>query len=151
MKLYIASDHAGFEDKGWLVGKLQASHELVDLGPTKLEPDDDYPIFAQKLGEAVVAEPDSFGILLCRSGEGMVMAVNKIDGVRGALVWNEAIARETRADNNSNVVVLSTGEIDQNMMLKIVETFVNAEFSGEARHQRRIEQIRAIEQGKELS
>ncbi len=151
MKIYFASDHAGFAEKALLMEKFRDKYELVDLGPTTFDPTDDYPIYAQKLGRAVVDDAGSFGVLLCRSGEGMAMAVNKIDGVRGALVWNEAIARETRSDNDSNVLVLSTGEIEPELMPTLVETFVETAFSGEPRHRRRIEQLRDIEQGKDLS
>ncbi|MCC7289221.1 RpiB/LacA/LacB family sugar-phosphate isomerase [bacterium] len=150
MKLFIASDHAGYADKQLLVSELGDEFDVEDLGPTTYDPADDYPVYAQKVATATVANPGSFGILLCRSGEGMEIAANKVDGARAALVWNEALARETRSDNDSNILVLPAGEVDFEMMQRIALAFIQAKFSGEQRHKRRLDEIAQLEEGEKL-
>lgn len=146
MNVYIASDHAGFIKKNELRELLSKRYEIVDLGPDELNPEDDYPVYAERVGEAVVSEPGSFGILVCRSGEGMEIAANKIDGIRAALVWNKHIAFETRQDNDSNVLTLPSGELSLSEMHEIATTFLSTSFSGKKRHKRRIEEIKEIEE-----
>ncbi len=146
MKVYIASDHAGFIKKNELAEKLRKDYEIVDLGPARLNPTDDYPVYASAVGDAVVADPGSLGILICRSAEGMEIAANKIDGIRAALVWNPHLAAETRRDNDSNVLTLPSGELTLTEMQEIANTFLQTEFSGAERHKRRIDQIKQLEQ-----
>lgn len=146
MNVYIASDHAGFIKKNELKELLSKKYDIVDLGPDELNPEDDYPVYAERVGEAVVSEPGSFGILVCRSGEGMEIAANKIDGIRAALVWNKHIAFETRQDNDSNVLTLPSGELSLSEMHEIATTFLSTSFSGKKRHKRRIEEIKEIEE-----
>lgn len=146
MNVYIASDHAGFIKKNELRELLSKKYDIVDLGPDELNPEDDYPVYAERVGEAVVSEPGSFGILVCRSGEGMEIAANKIDGIRAALVWNKHIAFETRQDNDSNVLTLPSGELSLSEMYEIASTFLSTSFSGKKRHKRRIEEIKEIEE-----
>lgn len=146
MNLYIASDHAGFIKKNELIEKLAGKYDIVDLGPKDLDPDDDYPVYAQRVGQAVVDDSKSLGILICKSGEGMQIAANKIDGVRAALVWTEHIASETRRDNDSNVLVLPSAELSLTQMQEITEVFVDTSFSGLNRHKRRIQEIKKIEE-----
>lgn len=146
MNVYIASDHAGFIKKNELADKLGKKYNVIDLGPQELDPDDDYPIYAEQVGEAVVSDLKSFGILVCRSAEGMEIVANKIDGIRAALVWNKHIAFETRQDNDSNVLTLPSGELSLQEMQDITETFLNTAFSGLKRHKRRIEEIKEIEE-----
>lgn len=149
MKVYIASDHAGLETKNRLADSLSADFDVEDLGPNKLNPDDDYPVFAEKVARAVIGNAGSMGILVCKSGQGMAIAANKVDGVRAALVWNERLARETRTDNDSNVLSLPAGEIEADEMIQIARTWLNTPFSNETRHQRRIDQISQMEHGSE--
>lgn len=146
MNVYIASDHAGFIKKNELKDLLSKRYDIVDLGPIELNPDDDYPVYAERVGEAVVSEPGSFGILVCRSAEGMEIAANKIDGIRAALVWSKHIAFETRQDNDSNVLTLPSGELSLTEMHEIASTFLETSFSGLKRHKRRIEEIKEIEE-----
>lgn len=148
MRVFIASDHGGFREKAEIAEALRsAGHEVTDLGPHTEDPGDDYPAFAVAVGRAVQADPESRGILLCRSGEGMEIAVNKIAGVRGALVWRPDIAAETRRDNDANVIVLPGDFVAVHDMHAIVNAFLNTSFSTEERHHRRVEQITAIEKG----
>lgn len=148
MKVYIASDHAGYVKKNELAEALSPRYTIVDLGPDKLDPTDDYPIYAKKVAKAVAAEPGSFGILLCRSGEGMEIAANKIDGARAALVWKPHLAAETRSDNDSNILVFASGEHSIEEMSEISEVFLTTPFSHAARHERRLGEIEEIEDQK---
>jgi ribose 5-phosphate isomerase B len=145
MKVYLASDHAGFVKKQHLASKLAGKFAVVDLGPEQLNPGDDYPVFAERVARAVVEDAGSMGVLVCDSGQGMEIAANKVDGVRAAVAWNEHIAYETRRDNNSNVLSLPAAELSEEEMLGIVTTWLSTEFSEEVRHQRRIDEIKDIE------
>src|SRR5687767_6942796 len=108
MRVYLTSDHGGFELKGKLKGYLEAAgYEVKDLGPFSLDPDDDYPDFAKKLTDTLQREPDAKGIAACRSAQGMCIAVNRVKGVRGAIAWNEAEASKSREHNDANVLCLS--------------------------------------------
>lgn len=149
MKVYIASDHAGLEAKNTLLDSLSADFDVEDLGPNKLDPDDDYPLFAAKVAHAVVENPGSMGILVCKSGQGMEIAANKIDGIRAALVWDENLARETRSDNDSNVLSLPAGEVEVDQMSKIARAWLTTPFSKAERHQRRIDEISQLEHDSE--
>ena len=146
MKVFIAADHAGFIKKQGLAQKLSQNYQVVDLGPEELNPGDDFPIFAERVANSVVENQGSIGILVCKSGQGMEIAANKIDGVRAALAWNKHLAMETRADNDSNVLSLPSGELSLDEMLEIAETFIDTPFSGAERHIRRIEEIKKIEE-----
>ncbi len=148
MTIFIASDHAGFTKKQVLARALahDGDFDVVDLGPEQLNPGDDYPVFAERVARAVVEHHGSMGILVCDSGQGMEMAANKIDGVRAAVAWNEHIAYETRRDNNSNVLSLPAAELSEAEMLKVAQTWLQTEFSGSERHERRIEEIKQLEQ-----
>ncbi len=146
LKVYIASDHAGFVKKQELIDELGQEFKLVDLGPTQLNPEDDYPIFAERVGRAVADEPDSRGVLICDSGQGMEIAANKIDGVRAAVAWSKHIAYETRHDNDSNVLSLPAAELSLDEMVEITRTWLTTPFSGAPRHKRRIEEIEQLEE-----
>lgn len=145
MTLYIASDHAGFIKKHQLADRLAKKHEVVDLGPDTLNPNDDYPEFAERVGNAVVLDNNSLGIILCKSGEGAAMAANKINGVRAALVWEPHLAVETRSDNDSNVLALPADELSLDTLEEIIEKFITTPFSGAERHKRRIAELEQIE------
>lgn len=145
MKVFIASDHAGFIKKNQLVEELSKEFEVVDMGPSKLLVDDDYPVYARKVAESVIDDNGSFGILVCKSGEGMEIAANKIDGIRAALVWSKHIAQETRSENDSNILSLPSGELDLSDMVEISKTFLSTPFSNADRHKRRIDEIEDIE------
>jgi ribose 5-phosphate isomerase B len=144
-KVFLAADHGGYEAKEQLKAQLQAEFDLVDMGPENMNPDDDFTPFAEEVARAVVAEQNSMGVLVCRSGEGMAIAANKIDGVRAALVWDQSVARETREDNDSNVLSLPADHITTDEMLAITRTWLTTPFSGAERHTRRIEQISELE------
>ncbi len=146
MKVYIASDHAGYTKKQHLADRLSSEFVVIDLGPEQLNPGDDYPVFAERVARAVVDDVGSMGVLVCDSGQGMEIAANKVDGVRAAVAWNEHIAYETRRDNDSNVLSLPAAELSEDEMLKIVRTWLATKFSDEDRHKRRLEEIKDIEE-----
>lgn len=145
MKVFIAADHAGFEKKNELAHRLEADYEIFDMGPYKLDPNDDYPIYAKKVALAVSENHKSMGILICRSGEGMAIAANKIKGIRAACIRNASEAFETRQDNDSNVLSLSSDELSDKELYQISKTWLDTPFSELARHKRRIEEIESIE------
>ncbi|HSI20490.1 MAG TPA: RpiB/LacA/LacB family sugar-phosphate isomerase, partial [Verrucomicrobiae bacterium] len=121
-----------------------AGYEVEDMGTHSAE-STDYAEYAVKVGRAVQQDPNARGILLCRSGEGMEIAANKLKGIRAALVWRPDIAAETRRDNDSNILVLPADFVAEHDMLAIARSFLDTDFSGEERHQRRIDQIKALE------
>lgn len=146
MRIHIAADHAGFELKSALVHRLTADgHDVIDHGAENYDAQDDYPAFCLTAGEAVVAEPGSLGIVLGGSGNGEQIAANKVRGVRAALAWNETTARLARQHNDANVVALGARQHTEEEATAIVQAFLAESFSGDPRHQRRIDQMAAYE------
>ena len=146
MRLHIAADHAGFEFKQLLITHLGAAgHEVTDHGAFELDENDDYPAFCFSAGEAVAADPESLGIVLGGSGNGEQIAANKVRGVRAALAWSVATAMLGRAHNDANVVALGWRQHGLEEATEIIEAFLATPFSGEERHQRRIDQVAAYE------
>ncbi|GAA2724770.1 ribose-5-phosphate isomerase [Cellulomonas aerilata] len=146
MRIHIAADHAAYELKEHLAEHLRAGgHDVVDHGAHELDPQDDYPSFCLAAGEAVVAEPGSLGIVLGGSGNGEQIAANKVTGVRAALAWNEDTARLSRAHNDANVVSIGARQHSPDEAVALVEAFLAEPFSGDPRHQRRIDQMAAYE------
>ncbi|MFV0429915.1 MAG: ribose-5-phosphate isomerase [Arachnia sp.] len=147
MRIHIATDHAAFELKNFLVEKLQsAGHEVVDHGAATYQALDDYPTYVIPCAEAVVAD-GTLGVVLGGSGNGEQISANKVTGVRAALAYNAELARLAREHNNANIVSLGGRMQPQEVAWEIVDTFVNTPFSGDARHQRRIDAIAAYEAG----
>ena len=111
MRVYLGSDHAGFELKNHLVKHLQKQgHDVVDVGPPVYDPEDDYPAYCLHTGARVVADPGSLGVVIGGSGNGEQIAANKIAGVRSALVWRVEIAQLARQHNDSNVCSIGARE-----------------------------------------
>ena len=146
MRVHIGCDHAGYELVQHLIGHLRdAGHEVVDHGPTAYDPEDDYPSFCFATGEAVVADPGSLGIVVGGSGNGEQIAANKVDGVRSALAWNLETAKLARQHNNANVIAVGSRQHTVEEATALVEAYLAEPFSGDPRHQRRIEQLAAYE------
>lgn len=142
MKVYIASDHGGYELKEELKKYLgDLGFVIEDMGAYKLDPADDYTDFVFPVSERVAQNPDSFGIVIGRSGAGEVIAANKIKGIRASFCQNEEMARLAREKNNANVLSLGADFIDIETAKRIVKTFLETPFSGEERHKRRIGKI----------
>jgi ribose 5-phosphate isomerase B len=151
MRVYLGSDHAGFELKNHLVEHLQKQgHDVVDVGPHKYDAEDDYPPFCLHTGARVVADPGSLGIVIGGSGNGEQIAANKIDGVRSALVWRVEIAQLARQHNDSNVCSIGAREHTAEEATTFVDAFLSTPFSGNPRHQRRIDQLTEFERTREL-
>lgn len=139
-KIAMACDHAGFEMKEYIKKLLvQNGYEPVDFG-TNSNDSVDYPDFAHKVGTVISSGEFSIGLVLCGSGNGVNMTVNKHKGVRSALCWNEEIARLARAHNNANVCALPARFIAADDAWRIVKTFLNSEFEG-GRHTNRVNKI----------
>jgi ribose 5-phosphate isomerase B len=147
VRVYLGSDHAGFELKAalvkWLTG---AGHEAVDCGPGTYVPDDDYPVYVMRAASAAVGDPGSLGIVIGGSGNGEQMASNKIRGVRAALVWSTETARLARLHNNANVLSLGAREYSIDDAVGFAQVFVETAFSEEPRHIRRLDMIADYEQ-----
>ena len=141
MQVYIASDHGGIELKSKLVADLKEKNYMVkDLGPENKE-SVDYPDFAKKVTEAVAANNDSKGVLICRSGIGMSMAANKAENIRAALAYTPRIATLSRQHNNANVICFGADFISTEDASQALTNFLETEFEG-GRHQRRVNKIR---------
>jgi len=144
MKIALAADHAGFEEKEKIKKTLdEIGVEYTDMGTDSCE-SVDYPDFARKVGEAVADGEYDKGILVCGSGTGMAIAANKVPGIRAAVAWNEEIARLSRQHNNANVLSLAARYIPDEEQEKIVKTWLSTDFEG-GRHERRVEKITQIE------
>lgn len=139
MKVYIASDHAGYEMKEAIKRHFSTEFEWEDFGTNSSE-SVDYPDYAHPLAEAVAQSPENRAVLLCGTGNGVAMTANKHADVRAALCWNTEIAALARQHNNANVVVLPARFIPTEDAFAIVETFFNTPFEG-GRHARRVEKI----------
>ncbi|WP_229072992.1 ribose-5-phosphate isomerase [Actinoplanes sp. DH11] len=151
MRLYLGSDHAGFELKSHLVNHLtKQGHDVVDVGPHAYDPEDDYPVFCFHTGAKVVADPGSLGIVIGGSGNGEQIAANKVPGVRSALVWKTEIAELARQHNDSNVIAIGARQHTLDEATAFVETFIATPFSGNPRHARRIAQLSSYEQDRAL-
>ncbi|MDQ6985011.1 MAG: RpiB/LacA/LacB family sugar-phosphate isomerase [Candidatus Dojkabacteria bacterium] len=143
MTIYIASDHGGFSLKNELVEAIEQN--IVDLGPYELDTKDDYPDFAKLVAEKVMNESDALGILICRSGNGMVMTANKFKGCYAALCFTSHHSEMARRDDNANILCLDA-DYEGEDPLKIVNSFLNTEFTGmDSRHGRRFNKIKEIE------
>jgi ribose 5-phosphate isomerase B len=142
MRVYLGSDHAGYELKVHLAGALTLQgHEVVDVGPAKFDPDDDYPVFCFHTGARVVADPGSLGVVIGGSGNGEQIAANKVPGVRAALAWNLDTARLGREHNDANVVAVGARQHTLDEATALVTAFLSTSFSGNERHARRIAQV----------
>jgi ribose 5-phosphate isomerase B len=139
MRVFLGSDHAGFELKAHLVQVLsEAGHEPVDCGAHEYDAEDDYPPFCFEVGERTVAQPGSLGVVIGGSGNGEQIAANKVPGVRAALAWSEETARLAREHNDANVVSIGARQHSVDDATALVQLFLATPFSQDARHIRRI-------------
>lgn len=140
-KIYIASDHAGFLMKEFLVKEFaKLETKLIDLGCDSAEKSVDYPDYAQKLCKKMKDNSQEFGILICGSGIGISIAANRFKHIRAALCHNVKSAKLARAHNNANVVCLGSRVIKNKAALAITKAFLTSEFEGE-RHARRVRKL----------
>jgi ribose 5-phosphate isomerase B len=144
MKIALAADHAGYEEKEKIKGTLDdLGVEYADMGTNSCD-SVDYPDYARKVGEAVASGEYEQGLLVCGSGTGMAIAANKVPGVRAAVAWNADIARLAREHNDANVLSLAARFSSQDEMDKIVRAWFDAHFDG-GRHATRVDKIKQIE------
>ena len=140
MRVYLGSDHAGFELKAHLVAHLTSlGHDPIDVGPAVYRSDDDYPPFCVEAARRTLADPGSLGVVIGGSGNGEQMAANKVPGIRCALAWSVETAKLGRLHNDAQVVAVGARMHTEADAAEIVATFVATPFSGEPRHQRRID------------
>ena len=151
MRIFLGSDHAGFELKQHLVDRLkELGHEPVDVGAHTYVSTDDYPPYVMRAAKAAVEEPGSLGIVIGGSGNGEVIAANKVPGVRAALVWNEQTATLARQHNDANVISLGGRMHPVEEATRFVELFISTPFSNDPRHVRRIGMMTEYEKTGEL-
>ena len=151
MRVFLGTDHAGFELKEHLVSWLKANgHEPVDCGAFAYDAVDDYPPFVLRAAQRTAAEPGALGIVIGGSGNGEAIAANKVKGVRAALVWNEDTAALAREHNDANVISLGARQHDADTATRFVELFLTTPYSGEERHTRRITMLGDYERTGEL-
>ena len=145
MKIAIACDHGALALKNTLMAHLQGQgHELVNFGTDTAE-SCDYPDFAAAAARAVAQGKCDKGIVLCTTGIGVSISANKIDGIRCALLSDVWSAKMTRLHNDTNMMALGAGVVGENLALEIADTWLGTEFSGDERHQRRINKLMALE------
>ena len=145
MKIAIGCDHGALNLKNKLVSYLEGKgFDVKDFG-THTPDSCDYPEFAAAAARAVASGECDKGIVLCTTGIGVSISANKIDGIRCAQQSDVWSAKMTRLHNDTNVMALGAGVVGENLALEIADTWLGTEFSGEARHQRRIDKLKALE------
>jgi len=135
-KIFIASDHAGYNLKNSIISKL---NKITDLGP-KSKDSVDYPDFAKKLSKKVASNKGSFGILICGSGMGMAIAANKNKKIRAALCYSKKNTKLSRLHNNANIITLGERLINKKKAISLINIFLSTKFEG-GRHLRRVKKI----------
>lgn len=146
MKIAIGNDHGAVDLKFHIVKYLEKlGHEVVNFG-SDVSDSCDYPVYAEKVGKAVVSGEFDKGILICGTGIGISIAANKIKGVRCALCSEPCSAKLTREHNDANILAMGARIIGPVLAESIVDAFLNTEFCGEERHQRRVDLVTKLEQ-----
>lgn len=146
MKVFLGADHGGFKMKEAIKQYLKdSSYEVEDKGNTALDEDDDYVDYAEAVSKEVSANEGDRGLLFCRSAAGMVMAANKISGVRAVAAFDTKSAKHSREHNNANVLALSGDWLDLEKARKIIDVWLKEPFSQEERHRRRVHKIGELE------
>ena len=139
-KIFISSDHAGFNLKEFIKKKLiKKKRKIFDLGPDNSN-SVDYPIYAHKLSKAVSKNSKNFGILICGSGTGMNIAANKHKKIRAAACYSIKSTKLSRMHNNANIITLGSRLTKKKLSLKLVDLFLSTKFEG-GRHLRRVKKI----------
>ncbi|MBK1786377.1 ribose-5-phosphate isomerase [Prauserella cavernicola] len=146
MRVYLGSDHAGFELKNHLVAHLQQQgHEVTDVGPHVYDAADDYPAFCIETARRVVADEGSLGIVIGGSGNGEQIAANKVPGARAGLAWSVETAKLTREHNHAQLIGVGARMHTEAAATEIVEAFLATPPDLDVRHSRRVSQITGFE------
>ncbi len=146
MKIYLGADHQGFAMKQQVFAYLaKQGYDVEDVGDRELDPDDDFPEFAQMAALKIIGDEDSDprAILLCGGGQGMCMAANRFRGIRASVIWDAYEAKMTRNDNDSNVLCLPSRVLEKNEAewKDIIDTWLKTPFAAAPRYKRRNAQI----------
>jgi ribose 5-phosphate isomerase B len=147
MKIFLGADHRGFQLKQDVMAYLSKhGYDIEDIGNKELDPDDDFPVFAQAAALKVLGSEDSDprAILLCGGAQGMAMAANRFRGIRASVIWDAFEAKMTRNDNDSNVLCLPSrvfDGVDDGQWQGIIETWLNTPFANAPRYRRRNSEI----------
>jgi len=149
MKIGIAADHAGLEQKELLVSQLQASgYDITDFGAYAYDKNDDYPDVVLPLAQAVANKEITRGIAVCGSGVGVSIAANKINGVRAALITETYSAHQGVEHDDMNLMCLGGRVLGPALIFELADTFLKAQYNGGERFQRRLEKVIALESNK---
>lgn len=147
MRIAIGVDHGGFPLRDEILQLLQEEgHNVLDLGARSLDPEDDYPDFALAVGRAVQRSEAERGIVICGSGVGASVAANKLNGVRAGLCHDVYSAHQGVEHDNANVLCMGARIIGPELAFEIVHAFLNAQFTGEERHLRRLAKVNDLEE-----
>lgn len=146
MKIYIGADHRGYKLKKIVTEYLiKSAYDVVDIGDKSFNPDDDFPVFASIAVNKLLSDQnsDTRAILICGSGQGMVMAANRHKGIRAGLGWSKRAAKEIRNDEDSNVLALPSEILEENQdkTFQIISTWLNTPYASAARYNRRIKEL----------
>ena len=146
MRIAIGADHAGYPLNERVIEELRtAGHEVIDFGTHDGSVPDDYPDYAKKVGESIQAGSTEIGILICGSGVGAAVAANKLRGIRAALCGDTYSGHQSREHDDCNVLCVGSRVTGVELALEIVRAFVNARFTGEERHKRRLAKVQELE------
>ena len=145
MRVAIGADHGGFVLKEELTARLKDAFEVRDVGAHAVDPDDDYPDFVEPVARAVAAGEADRGIIVCGSGVGACIAANKVPGVRAAICHDTYSAHQGVEHDDMNVLCLGARVVDGELAAKLVTAFLDARFSGEPRHRRRLDKVASLE------
>ena len=138
-KIFIASDHAGYNLKKSIISKFSKKYKITNLG-TNSKNSVDYPVFAKKLCKKVASTKGSYGVLVCGSGMGMSIAANKIKNIRAALCYSKKNTKLSRLHNNANIITLGERLINKNKAFNLIKIFLSTKFEG-GRHLRRVKKM----------
>lgn len=144
MKIFVGADHRGFEIKRKLIEYLKkAGHDVLDDGDKLLNPEDDFPVYAQKVVSDILSsrDKDARGILICGSGQGMCMAANRYKGIRAALGYDETAIESARNDDDANVLCIPATILEKSETFEITDAFLKTPFAAAPRYIRRIKQM----------
>ncbi len=145
--IYIGADHRGFalkeKVKIWLG---EWNHEFEDLGPSSLNPDDDYTVYGESVAKKVQSNSDYFGILTCGSGVGVDVVANKYDGIRSSIGKNRDQVKAGRKDDNMNILVIAADYTNEEEAKEMVKAFLETSFDNAPRHKKRLDDIKKIEE-----
>ena len=146
MRIAVAADHAGYPLNERIIQELDAAgHEIVDFGTHVGSRPDDYPDYALKVGRAIQDDEAEIGIIVCGSGVGAAVAANKLKGIRAALCGDTYSGHQSREHDDCNVLCLGARVTGDELAMEIVRAFEGAEFTGEERHQRRLDKVNDME------